>query len=399
MTAMPLRRRTYLMLDRGLGGSGPGAVVHGLVVGLILANVAAVILESVPWIGEAYEAPFRWLEYGSVAVFTVEYAARLWSCVDHPPLAGLTPWRARLKSALTPGMVIDLLTVLPFYAGFFLDIDLRFVVILRLFRFFKLARYSPGFSSLVEAIWSERRALGASLIIFLGALVIVAAAMHLVEQHAQPDKFGTIPDAMWWAVVTLTTVGYGDVHPITPLGKLLAGMAAILGIVMLALPVGIIATAFAQQIQRRDFIVTWSMMAAVPLFSRLEPTAVAEVMKAVRSETYEPGAVICRAGEPADSMVVVAEGELAVELPDRQMTLGAGGWYGDRALLDRQPRNATVRARERVKLLMLDAEDLHLLMTRNPSIAAVVEEAARQWHIEQGLIEQSGDAGSARPPG
>lgn len=383
MTDMPLRRRIYLLLDKGLGGSGPGALVHGVVVGLILANVVAVILESVPSIGEAYETPFRWLEYVSVAVFTLEYGARLWASVEHPPLAGLKPWRARLRTALTPGMVIDLLAVLPFYAGLFLDIDLRFVVILRLFRFFKLARYSPGFSSLVEAIWSERRALGASLIIFMGALVMVAAAMHLAEQHAQPDKFATIPDAMWWAVITLTTVGYGDVHPVTGLGKLLAGIAAILGIVMLALPVGIIATAFAQQIQRRDFIVTWSMMTAVPLFSRLEPSAVAEVMKAVRSETYEQGAVICRAGEPADVMVVVAEGELAVQFPDRELTLGAGGWYGDQALFDRQPRNATVRARERVKLLLLDAEDLHLLMTRNPAIAAVVEEAARQWHVDE----------------
>lgn len=383
MTDMPLRRRIYLLLDKGLGGSGPGAVVHGLIVGLILANVAAVILESVPWIGEAYDRPFRWLEAISVAVFTVEYAARLWVAVEHRPLSGLDPWRARLRAALSPGMIIDLLTILPFYAGFLLQLDLRFIVILRLFRFFKLARYSPGFTSLVEAIWSERRALGASLIIFLGTLVIVAAAMRLAEQQAQPDKFATIPDAMWWAVITLTTVGYGDVSPITPLGKFLAGIAAILGIVMLALPVGIIATAFAQQIQRRDFIVTWSMMSSVPLFSRLDPAAVAEVMRAVRSETYEPGAVICRAGEPSTCMVVVAEGELAVEFPDRHLTLGAGGWYGDQALLDRQPRNATVRARERVKLLLLDAEDLHVLMTRNPAIAAVVEEAARQWQEEQ----------------
>ncbi|WP_439575958.1 cyclic nucleotide-gated ion channel [Phreatobacter sp.] len=392
MTDMPLRQQTYRVLDKGLGGSGAGAAVHGVVVGLILANVIAVILESVPWIGEPYATPFRWLEYLSVAVFTVEYAARLWSSVEHPPLAGLKPWRARLKTALTPGMLIDLLTILPFYAGLLLSVDLRFVVILRLFRFFKLARYSPGFSSLIEAIWSERRALGASLIIFLGALVMVAAAMHLAEQQAQPDKFATIPDAMWWAVITLTTVGYGDVYPVTPLGKLLAGMAAILGIVMLALPVGIIATAFAQHIQRRDFVVTWSMMAAVPLFARLEPSAVAELMKAVRSETYEPGAVICRAGEPADSMVVVAEGELAVEFADRHMTLGAGGWYGDQALLDRQPRNATVRARERVKLLLLDAEDLHLLMTRNPAIAAVVEEAARQWQADQAAAGEASGA-------
>jgi voltage-gated potassium channel len=379
MKSVTLRRRTYEMLDKGMVGSGAADLVHGVLVGLVLVNVCAAILESVPWIAEAYAQPFRWLEIVSVAVFTAEYAARLWTCVEHPPLAGMPPARARLKTALSPALIIDLATILPFYLGFFFDIDLRFVLLVRLLRFFKLARYSPGFTSLVDAVWSERRALGASLLIFLGVLVIVAAAMRLAEHHAQPDKFGTIPDALWWAVITLTTVGYGDVYPVTGAGKVIAGVTAVIGIAMLALPVGIIATAFAREIQRRDFVVTWSMVSHVPLFAGLDAASVAEVMRALKSATYEPGAIICRSGEPAHSLHVVAEGEVLVELPDRQITLCAGQCYGEMAVLQRTQRSATIRARDWVKVLTLDADDLHHLMHTRPHIGVTIRAVVEEW--------------------
>src|SRR5438045_1936636 len=133
----------------------------------------------------------------------------------------------------------------------------------RSMRFLKLARYSPGMRSLLDALYAERRALFGCFVILLGAALISATAMHLVEQHAQPQKFGTIPDAMWWAIVTLGTIGYGDVVPITPLGRLVAGVTIFGGLIMIALPVGIIATAFAEEIHRRDFVVTWGMVAQI----------------------------------------------------------------------------------------------------------------------------------------
>src|SRR5215212_4016001 len=159
-------------------------------------------------------------------------------------------------------------------------------------RFFKLARYSSGLTSLLEAIYSERHALLATLLILSGLVLTMASFMYLAERDAQPDRFGTIPDAMWWAIVTLTTVGYGDSVPVTAAGKLLASLTAIMGIVMLALPVGIIATAFSEVIHRREFVVTWTMVAKVPVFADLGAAAVAEIMDLLQSRTVPKGDVI-----------------------------------------------------------------------------------------------------------
>ena len=372
MPAATMRHRAYEVLDKGLAGSALADGVHLTLIGLILVNVLAVILQSVPWIAESYGAVFSVIEVASTVIFTVEYLARLWTAPEHPLLASMTPLRARMRHVVSPAMLVDLLVILPLYLNLTLGIDLRFLLLLRLLRFFKLARYSPGFTSLVEALWSERRALGASFIIFMGALVIAAAAMRLAEQDAQPDKFATIPDALWWAVITLTTVGYGDVYPITAAGKIIAGVTAVAGIAMLAMPVGIIATAFAREIQRRDFVVTWSMVSSVPLFSGLDAGSVADLMRSLKSITYEPNSVICRAGEPARSIFVVAEGEVVVETDDGPFRLGPGQCFGEAAVLNRVPLPATVRSVQRAKVLTLDAEDLHQLMSARPAMAVVI---------------------------
>src|SRR5262249_14500719 len=136
------------------------------------------------------------------------------------------------------------------------------ILIFRIVRFLKLARYSPAMRSLLDVLYRERRALFGCFVILFGAMLFAADIMYLVERHVQPDKLGTIPDAMWWAIVTLGTVGYGDVVPVTTLGRIVATATIFVGLIMVALPIGIIATAFAEEIHRRDFVVTWSMVAA-----------------------------------------------------------------------------------------------------------------------------------------
>jgi hypothetical protein len=159
--------------------------------------------------------------------------------------------------------VIDLLAVLPFWLAFLLPLDLRVLLVFRMGRFLKLARYSPAMRSLLDALYNERRALFGSFVILVGATLLAASIMHVIERHAQPDKFGTIPDAMWWAIVTLGTIGYGDVVPVTALGRLVAAITIFVGLIMVALPIGIVATAFADEIHRRDFVVTRGMVARV----------------------------------------------------------------------------------------------------------------------------------------
>lgn len=384
------RRRAYEILDQGMVGDRTAVLVHRALVALILVNVASVVLESVPALHLRYATAFWWLEAASVSIFGLEYLARLWTAVEHVSMADLPPWRARLAAALSPALLVDLTAILPFFLDFLVQADLRVVLLLRLARFFKLARYSPGLSSLAEAFWSERRALLACLVIFLGALIVAASAMHLAEHNAQPDKFGSIPETMWWAAITLTTVGYGDVYPITPLGKLVATITAMFGLVMLALPGGIIATAFAREIQRRDFVVTWGMVARVPLFAGLDAASIAEIMRVLKSATYESGATICRRSEPAHSMYLIAEGEVAVHLPSRRVSLSAGQFFGEIAVLRGAERSATVTASGRVKLLCLDAADLDHLMRSHPSIDKVVRATATH-RLSQELVDPRGD--------
>src|SRR5262249_52167692 len=159
-----------------------------------------------------------------------------------------------------------------------------------------------------------------------------------------PDKFGTIPEAMWWAIVTLGTIGYGDVVPVTTLGRIVAAITIFFGLIMVALPIGIVATAFAEQIHRRDFVITWSMVARVPLFAELKARDSADIMRLLRAQQVEAGVVIARRGEPAHSMYFVAAGEVEIDLKRGRVRLGAGHFFGEVAALRRARRSATVVA-------------------------------------------------------
>jgi len=218
----------------------------------------------------------------------------------------------------------------------------------------------------------------------------VASIMHLIERDAQPEKFGTIPEAMWWAIVTLGTIGYGDVVPVTPLGRLIASFAIFGGLIMVALPVGIIASAFAEAIHRRDFVVTWSMVARVPLFAELRAGEIADIMRLLRAQQVEPGSIIARRGEPAHSMYFVAAGEVEIELKEKHIRLGPGHFFGEVAALRRARRSATVIATERTSLLVLDAHDLHALMERQPRIAERIRDVVRS-RIGRDIVTPRGD--------
>ena len=179
-----LRRRVYLVLEQGTVGDGLGRVIDRLLVALILFNLVAVALESVPDIGARYALAFDLIEYVSLIVFTVEYGLRLWVAVEHGPHQHLSGARARLKYALSPAGIVDLSAVLPFWFAMMLPADLRFVLVFRMVRFFKIARYSPAMRSLLDVLYQERRALLGCLIITFGTAMVAAGMMHLAEGKA-----------------------------------------------------------------------------------------------------------------------------------------------------------------------------------------------------------------------
>ena len=372
------RRRTYRLLDEGLTGDTPSKLLDYFLIVLIISNVLAAVLDTVPAFHARYETVLYVFEVVSVLIFTLEYSLRVWVAPEHLPHSHRSALKARIMWMTSPAGLIDLFAILPFYLSLLIPLDLRFLRIFRLLRFFKLSRYSAGLNSLSRAIFSERRALVGSLVIMMGLVLSAASLAWLAEHQTQPDTFGSIPQAMWWAVATLTTVGYGDVVPVTVVGKMLGGVVMLLGLAMFALPVGIVATAFAQEIHRREFIVTWAMVARVPLFSGLGAADVADIMQLLHARSANAGEIIARRGDPASSMYFIVTGSVDVKFENENVCLNAGEFFGEVALLRKATRSATVTARERTNLLVLDATDLHGLMERRPEVAKRIREVMKQ---------------------
>jgi len=372
------RRRIYALLEQSDGADGIGLALNRFLILLIVATLTATVVESVPDLATTYALPLSSVEWAATLVFSLEYAARLWSSAEHPLLKHRGAFSGRLRFALSFAGLIDLAAILPFWLSVLVASDFRVLLVLRLVRFFKLTRYSPAMRSLLDALYAERRALGGCFVILLGTALIAAALMHLAERAAQPERFGTIPDALWWAIVTLGTIGYGDVVPITALGRVLAGCTIFAGLLMMALPVGIFATAFANEVHRRDFIITWGLVSRIPLFRTLNASEIADVMTMLRAQKMDSGTVIARRGEPAHAMYLIADGEVEVKLRHKHLRLGTGQFFGEIAALRRTRRSATVTAVTPTRLLVLDALDLHALMDRQPALAARIEEAARE---------------------
>ncbi|MDH3475148.1 MAG: cyclic nucleotide-gated ion channel/potassium channel family protein [Rhodospirillales bacterium] len=378
-----LRHRLFQVLEAGHPGDRLSQVFDAAMVLLILANVAAVIAETVGALQARYGAAFWAFEVVSVAVFTAEYLARLWVATEHPSLARHGAFGGRLRGACGPFMLIDLLAILPFYLALLFPIlDLRVLRVFRLLRLLKLARYSPALATLWRVLVDERRALGAALIIMMGLLTLSATAIYHVERAAQPEAFGSIPSAMWWAIATLTTVGYGDVTPVTPLGRAIGGLVMLFGLAMFALPIAIVASGFAGEIHRRDFVVTWGMVARVPLFAKLDALSVSRITNLLHARVIQPGTVILRRGDEPKAMYFIASGEVEVELPLGHRRLGDGDFFGEMALLRHGRRLATVRAVSRCRLLVLDADDFHELLAADGDLRQAVSTVAEERLVE-----------------
>ncbi|MGE5503970.1 MAG: ion transporter [Actinomycetota bacterium] len=246
-----LRRTIYHMLG-GDGHEEPWVkVIDGFLIALIVLNVVAVVLESEVELSIAHGPVFHAFDVASVIIFSIEYLLRAWTAVELEDARFHHPVWGRLRWLVSPMALVDLLAVLPFYLGIFVELDLRAIRVLRVLRVFKLGRYSLAMSVMVAVVRQEARAISAVLFVMLVILVFASSLMYLFEHPAQPHVFKDIPTSMWWAVVTLTTLGYGDMVPVTPLGRILGGMTAVLGVGMIALPAGVLASGFSEQMRIR----------------------------------------------------------------------------------------------------------------------------------------------------
>ncbi len=371
-----LRGRVFEILEHGRRRDVAARVVDSVLVALIAGNVVGVIAQSVPEVAAAHGDALQWFDRLCVLVFAVEYVARLWVAREHPLSREMTALAARWRAARSPMMTIDALALVP------LLIELAFpgdptARLTRLVRFLKLARYSPALATIGRVILAERRALLACLIIIVGVLLGAAAVMMTVEGRDNPERLGDLPKALWWSASMLAKVGGGELQPATALGRIIAAVTVMLGILCFALPVAILGRGFYDEIRRRDFVVTFAMVARIPLFTGLDPGSLAEIVGTVRARTVPPHTVIIRRGERGDAMYLIAAGAVDVGLAEGgTRRLVQGDFFGEMALLSREPRTATVTAAATTDLLIIEAVEFLRVCERRPEMRASVEAVA-----------------------
>lgn len=243
--------RTLQVLEKGEADDVPSKVCDYFILVLVFLNIVAVVLESVSSLYVTYGLYFRVFEVVSVGLFTVEYILRIWANGALKQL-GDDASNSRMTYVLSFHGLIDLIAILPFYLQVLLPgLDLRVLRILRLLRVFKLSHYSSALEDLFSAIYQERRSFAAASYLLLLALILTSSFMYYAENEHQPDKFSSIPNSMYWSLITLTTVGYGDVSPVTSVGKVISIFTAFLGVSVIAMLTGIVASAFSNQLARK----------------------------------------------------------------------------------------------------------------------------------------------------
>lgn len=341
-----------------------------------VAGLVALVMDTVGEIharvGPALDIVFN----VTLAFFTLEYAVRLWAASEAPWAQHGHPWRARWQWMAGPG-VVDLLGLSPL-AAMLAGVPVLVARILGVLWILKFGRYSEGMALVGRVLRNARGPVESLFLAFMVVLLMAATLEYLAENKAQPEAFSSIPAALYWAVTTLTTTGYGDVVPLTSLGRFIAGVVMICGIATFAFLAGILANSFAEEMRRREFLRTWDLVARVPFFRDVGAATIAEVTKLLRTRDAPAGTIITRRGEPGDCMYFIAAGEVAIQIEPKPLVLGTGQFFGEIALVTGSPRTATVVARKSCQLLLLDIADFRRLASAQPDLMRAIDEEARR---------------------
>jgi voltage-gated potassium channel len=285
--------------------------------------------------------------------------------------------------------IIDIVSVAALPAGWLLAPSVHDS---NLFALIWILRYIRDDTRLVlfwRVIERSRTPLLSLASVFLIVFIAAATLAYVFERSVQPDAFGSIPKAMWWAIVTLTTTGYGDALPVTIWGRILAGWIMIGGIVMFSLQAGVIATAFAEELRRRHFLHTWDLVMSVSFFQGLGAAAIADIVRLLHSRDVSKNTVIVQAGDPGDAMYFIVSGEAAVQLQPQPIVLGPGSFFGEMALLFGTPRSADVVATKPSVLLVLDIADFRDLAGRRPEIVTTIETEGLRRRAENASLHRN----------
>tara|TARA_X000001036_G_scaffold21674_1_gene18172 strand:- start:229 stop:1275 length:1047 start_codon:yes stop_codon:yes gene_type:complete len=285
--------------------------------------------------------------------------------------AGETALRTYLDRRLGFLGWMDVVVIVNFFLGG--AYDLRAFRLFRVFEIYKHTRILFPSNTLVRTIYLQRFALLGSQIMVLSVLLVFSILIYFIEGNVQPESFGSIPDAMWWGIATLTTVGYGDIYPATLMGKILASFTMFLGIGMFALPAAILASAYYEEIQKKNFLVSIETITEIPLFAKLPIAALSKINEKLDPVILAAKKTVFNKGDKADSMYIIEFGHVEVEI-ENPVKLGPGDYFGEMGLLGNTTRNATIRTLDEVKLLELTKEDLEELLEEHEVLFQEIEE-------------------------
>ena len=341
------------------------------------ATVAAGLIAMIAYVEPGLPAPRRAM-----------LAAVLWCCLSF--FAAEWGWQIiRALRAPEPAsyllsatFFIDALAVLPVPLVLLGGAPAATAWLFAIFWLLKLARHSPGLARLSRVISLEAKPLASVLVIFIIVLFFSGTAIHLFERAGQPEAFGSLSSSLWWAIATLTTVGYGDAVPQTQAGRVVAGLVMICGVGVFGLLTGILATGFVDDSRRHNFVQNWDLVKGVPFFRNLDPAGIIEISRVLRRVDIAEGATIIRRGREGDCMYFLASGEVEVEVEPKPVRLGPGAFFGEMALLGKGIRTATVTALLPSTLLVLDLADFRTLTAHNAGLAAAIEAEAQRRNAD-----------------
>ncbi len=374
-----LRERLHEILDVADYSDVVSRIFDIFIISLIVVNIVSVILESMDSIYSRFGSYLDLLQTVSIGIFSVEYVLRVWVCRFHPSGLYKHPIMGRFRYMLSPLMIIDLIVILPFYLVSSLAVDFRILRLFRLLIFLRIIHSSRPLQILLAVVRREWKTLLALFLVMASLLLTSASFIYFIERNTQPEAFASIPHALWWAMATLTTIGYGDIVPVTAGGKIFGVFIMFIGIGSFAIPTGMLVSSFSQEIKRKDFVATWNLVAQVPSFSRLNAQEIAGIIDLLTLRTAMPGEIIIRKGEIGDAMYFIVAGEIEVNLKPTPKRLRGGDFFGELALLYKTSRSATVTAQTFVELLQLEARDFETLLESNQQLRhRITAEAAER---------------------
>ena len=342
----------------------------GIIITLSVLTTSLIVIESAKE-GKRILPETEFLEYLLFGLLTIDFLLHFLEAFSYKKLL------VYLKSF--EGSV-DLISAIPFFLLFlhFENVNI-FKYSFGVTTFLKIAKFSDALVIFKDVIITERKSLLASLYLMFLLTFVISTVLYFVEKDINPKGFSSILESMWWSIVTLATVGYGDVVPISVLGKLVGSIASIIGLGMFALPAGILANGFAQELTRIKYITSWNLVAKVPIFSELDSGAISEIARLLVIKRFSKNQVILKKGDVGDSMYFILDGEVKVHLSDKNksVVLKQGNFFGEIALLKDVKRTATVKALKRCEMLELTKYDLRRLIQSRPDVIKSIEKVAQ----------------------